>query len=292
MPSLVIHGGAGRIRAEDHGAYRAGLRRALAAGWEALLAEGAHAAALAAVASMEADPAAFNAGVGGAPTRDGRVECDAAVMRSDGTSGAVACLTRARTPVRVAERVRAASPHALLVGAGADALVDDPVDNAELLTERSRAALARWRERAAAPEGSATVGAVAVDDDGRLCAATSTGGVLGQWPGRVGDCPVIGAGTYCSRVAAISCTGAGEAFLRAVTAKGLEHRLAAGEAPAAALPAALAEVAAHGGDGGIIVVTAGGRLAWSFTTPHMAVGWRTPDGAGAEVEARPRTAVR
>src|SRR5690606_36817150 len=119
MPRLLIHGGAGTIRDEDRAAYEAGLGAARDAGRRGLAAGGsAVEAVLAAVSVMEDDPEAFNAGTGGAPNRDGVVECDAAVMTCDGSSGAVAAVTRARNPILLAERVRTGSPHALIVGAG------------------------------------------------------------------------------------------------------------------------------------------------------------------------------
>ena len=287
MPAIVIHGGAGKIRPEDREAYLAGLERAQEAGYR-LLEAGASAvdAVLAAVVSMEDDPHAFNAGTGGSPNREGRVECDAALMSSDGSSGAVAAITRARNPIVVANRVRTSSPHALIVGAGADALVEEPIDNGDLLTPRTREALDEWRrKRDAQPQGSATVGAVAVDSNGAIAAATSTGGTLGKWPGRVGDSPLIGAGTYADRSVGVSCTGQGEAFIRAVSARTFALRLEAGVALGNSLTLALSEVAAQEADGGLIVATATGRIAVGFNSRDMAYAWRTPTGAEARVSS-------
>jgi beta-aspartyl-peptidase (threonine type) len=288
MPTIVIHGGAGTIREEDRPAYRAGLERARDTGYR-VLNEGGSAvgAVLAAVTSMEDDPAAFNAGTGGSPNRDGAVECDAAIMTSGGSSGAVAAVTRARNPVLLADLVRTSTPHALFAGAGADALVKEPIDNELLLTARSRAALERWRQQNDPPQGSATVGAVALDRGGTIAAATSTGGVLGKWPGRVGDTPLIGAGTYADREIGISCTGKGEAFIRAVTAKGLACRLAAGMPLEEALRLALDEIERQGAAGGIISLTAGGSLGIAFNSPHMAYAWRTPATSKAAVALEP-----
>ena len=289
MATLILHGGAGRIDADRVDAYERGLRAALDDGWTVLQAGGeALDAVVAAVGVMEANPAAFNAGVGSSPTRDGTVECDACLMDGrDGRSGAVAVVSRARSPIALARTVMEHSPHVLIAGAGADALVDEPIANAELLTPRASAQLARWRERRAGgatlPTGSATVGAVALDDHGALAAATSTGGVLGQWPGRVGDAPIPGAGTYADARVAVSCTGKGEAFLRAVTAKALAERLAAGTSLEAALARALTDVSAMGGSGGLIVALSDGRLAWAFDTLHLALAWRS-DGVAAERE--------
>lgn len=286
MAKLLVHGGAGTIAEDRRPAYRRGLRAALDAGWAALAAGGdAVEAVLRAVETMEADAEAFNAGVGGSPNRDGEVELDAAVVDGrDGSAGAVAAVRTAPSAVRLADLVRRTSPHVLLVGAGADALVAEPLDPAALLTPHSRAAWARWRARQAEadaapppPVGSATVGAVAIDDRGALAAATSTGGVLGKWPGRVGDAPIVGAGTYADAGVAVSCTGRGEAFLRAVTAKALAERLAAGAALGPALRRALADVRAHAGEGGLIAIAADGSVAYGFDTSHLAVGWT--DGA-------------
>lgn len=281
MATLILHGGAGRIDGERVNAYERGLLAALDDGWAVLVGAGSALDAVsAAVSTMEANPEAFNAGVGSSPTNAGTVECDACLMDGrDGRTGAVAVVTRARSPIALARTVMEHSPHVLIVGAGADALVDEPIDNDVLLTPYALAQLARWRERQAGtaglPTGSATVGAVALDDHGALAAATSTGGVLGQWPGRVGDASIPGAGTYADARVAVSCTGKGEAFVRAVTAKALAERLAAGAALEDALRRALADVRAMEGSGGLIVALADGRLAWAFDTSHLAVAWRT-----------------
>lgn len=294
MAILLIHGGSGTIRNDVRSAYQAGLERALERGRTWLLGAGgsAYEAVRAAVVSMEDDPEAFNAGTGGSPTSAGTVECDAALMLSDGTSGAVACLQAARNPILIADRVRRETPYALIVGAGADALVDAPIANEALLTERSRAALARWRARGGAgPTGSATVGAVALDDWGRLAAATSTGGMLGKLPGRVGDSPIIGAGTYADERVAVSCTGDGEAFARAVSAKALADRLAAGEEVDAAIRATLEEVGTRGGRGGLICLTAEGRLGLGWSAAHMAYGYLTKEESLATVGLAAGTVV-
>ncbi len=299
MPKLLIHGGAGTIDEARRPAYRAGLSEALAAGWTAFD-DGADAveAVLRAVVAMEANADAFNAGVGGSPNREGEVELDACVVRGeDGSAGAVAAVRTARSAIRLADRVRRETPHVLIVGAGADALVEDPLDPRELLTPYTRDQWARWRAgRSAAdaaqrdgapkPTGSATVGAVALDAAGDLAAATSTGGVLGKWPGRVGDAPIVGAGTYADRAVAVSATGKGEAFLRAVTAKALADRLERGSDLPTALERALADVRRMGGSGGLIVATADGRLAYAFDTSHMAMGWT--DGARTVAEVLER----
>lgn len=283
MATILLHGGAGTIEEQDLDAYERGLLEARDAGFSAL-AEGANAlsAALAAVTLMEDNARAFNAGTGGSPNRDGVVECDAAVVSGwDGSAGAVGAVTKAKNPVLLANRVRLETPHVMLVGAGADAFVDRPIDNAALLTPRTRAAYEGWRSNKAEPANSATVGAVVLDREGRLAAATSTGGMLGKWPGRVGDTPVVGAGTYADRFVAVSCTGKGEAFVRAVTAKGIAERYRAGADLADIIREALAEVVHFNGTGGLICVTHDRKIGFGFNSRHMPYAWRTDD-AGAE----------
>ena len=290
MPiTLLIHGGAGTVREGDRANYEAGLAEARDAGF-AVLAKGGSAleAVLGALTLMEDNPLAFNAGTGGSPNRDGVVETDAALMLSDGSCGAVAGLTVAQNPILIADKVRTETPHVFLVGAGADALVDKPIVNSQLLTERTRAALERWRATDSGPVSSATVGAVALDERVTLAAATSTGGVLGKWPGRVGDSPLIGAGTYANTQVAVSCTGQGEAFIRAVTAKSLALRLEYGEALSLGLERALKDVEEMGGTGGLICVTADGHIGFGHNAPHLAYAWKraeSREGAEAIQEA-------
>ena len=276
MAILLLHGGAGAIAADVENDTVAGLSSACEAGHARFEGGGsALDAALDAVTAMEANEHAFNAGIGGAPTREGTVELDAAVMLSDGSSGAVALVRNTPFAARLADRVRTETPHVLLAAHGAEALVRDPVPNERLLTKRSVARWEVWRARQQHPTGSGTVGAVALDDQGRLAAVTSTGGTLGQWSGRIGDTPLIGTGTYANEAVAVSCTGKGEAFIRAVTAKSLADRLAAGADLEHALQEELDNLTRFGGDGGLIVVTSDGRYAYAFNSASMALGWRT-----------------
>ena len=240
---------------------------------------------MAAVACMEDDAQAFNAGTGSALTSLGTVECDAALMDDTGRAGAVACVTRIKNPIQLARRVRDATPHVLLVGAGAEALSDTYVDNASLITEGARAAWERWKARDADPEGSATCGAVAVDDHGHLAAATSTGGVLGQLPGRVGDCPIPGAGTWADPRVAVSCTGRGESFLTTSAARMLAVDLEVGMNGEHAVAERLAAVRQADGEGGLIAVQRDGTILYGFDTTEMAWGWRRRSDAGELEEA-------
>lgn len=281
----MIHGGAGRIERgrtspETDAATRAGLNRALDAGSAILAAGGAALDAVeAAVRVLEDDPA-FNAGRGAALTAAGTAELDAAIM--DGrarTAGAVARVGGTRNPISLARAVMERSRHVFLAGVGADAFSREigaaQIDNEWFVTDARRANLAELL----ADGGDAydvdmkygTVGAVARDADGHLAAATSTGGVTGKRWGRVGDTPVIGAGTWADdRGCAVSCTGAGEYFLRAGVAHAIDARVRLlGEAVGTAADVVLAEVTALGGTGGVIVAGADGGSAWRFTTPGM-----------------------
>jgi beta-aspartyl-peptidase (threonine type) len=300
--SLVVHGGAGvierrHLNPEQDRAYRDALARAAEAGAAALRAGGrALDAAEAAVRLMEDEPL-FNAGRGAVFTAEGKVELDAAVMEGRTlAAGAVAGVSRTRNPVTLARAVMERSPHVFLIGEGADAFARgqglEQADPAWFFTERRWKALERELARQDLPipprpagarndalaalahdEGKrGTVGAVARDVHGDVAAATSTGGITAKRWGRVGDSPVIGAGTYASnRACAVSATGAGEVFIRLAVAKEIcalvEHR-------GLSLQAALDEVVqrqlpAAGGDGGVIAVAPDGAMAWSFNTSGM-----------------------
>ncbi|WP_241657542.1 isoaspartyl peptidase/L-asparaginase family protein [Aurantiacibacter suaedae] len=295
--TLVIHGGAGTILRPDlsperEERTRAALARALADG-SAILESGGGAldAVQAAVQALENDPA-FNAGHGAVFTAEGTIELDSAIM--EGTqrrAGAVCGVTRTRSPVSLARKVLDDGRYVLLASAGADRFsLERGLEQAEpdyFATDRARAQLARWHEREAAglphinDEKHGTVGAVARDKSGALAAATSTGGHTGKRFGRVGDSPLIGAGTYADdRACAVSATGAGEFYIR----EGLAHEIAArmrflGESAQEAADAVQAETLALGGTGGVIVVGADGTPAWSFNTEGM---YRGVAAAGAE----------
>ncbi|GGB19757.1 isoaspartyl peptidase/L-asparaginase [Sphingomonas metalli] len=283
--TLMLHGGSGRITCEtlsaeaDAGA-RAALSRALDAGAAILSAGGAAVDAVeAAVQVLEDDPH-FNAGRGAALAHDGRIELDAAIMDGAGRkAGAVAGVTRTRSPVALARAVMERSPHVMMAGAGADGFAAaqglEQVDPAWFEIPERRAQL----EAMLADGGDAfdvdmkygTVGAVARDISGHLAAATSTGGVTGKRWGRIGDSPLIGAGTWADdRGCAVSCTGSGEFFVRAAAGHAIDARIRhLGEDAATATDAVLAEIRALGGTGGIIVVAADGGSTWRFATPGM-----------------------
>lgn len=297
--TLAIHGGAGTIpRAtmtpETEAACREGLRAALRAGHRVLAAGGpALEAVTAAVMALEDDPQ-FNAGRGAVLTTAGTPEMDAAVMEgADRRAGAVAGICGPRNPVLAARAVMERSGHVLLVGAGAmnfcreQGLAFEPATY--FLTDRRIGALHAEleRRRAGAPDTRdeaarhGTVGAVARDAAGNLAAATSTGGMTAKLPGRVGDSPVFGAGTWADNATcAISATGHGEFFIRHAAAHEIASRIRhAGQALDRAAAEVIAELAAIGGSGGLIAVGPAGAPAFPFSSEGMYRGAIGPDGA-------------
>ena len=280
---LVIHGGAGAMRPkhgdpDHHEKAREGLRAALDAG-AAILSGGGSAldAVEASVRALEDDPC-FNAGRGSVLTSEGVIELDAAIMDGrDRRAGAVAGLRTTRTPISLARRLMEEGPHVFLSGKGADHFARDAgleqVENDWFVTSERRRQLDELLESGGfdADVKYGTVGAVAVDTEGHVAAATSTGGLTAKRWGRIGDSPLIGAGTYADdRAAAISATGSGEYFIRAVAAHQLAERVRlGGESLQAALDGVLADIGELGGTGGLIAVAPDGEAAWGFTTPAM-----------------------
>ncbi len=292
--TLVIHGGAGvierdRITPEQETAARAGLNAALDAGSKILASGGSALDAVdAAVRVLEDDPS-FNAGRGAVFTYEGTNELDAAIM--EGTTrraGAVAGTTRTKNPIGLARAVMEHSPHVFLAGEGADRFSVEQgleqTDPAWFATPERRRQLDELKARKTSSFDVdlkyGTVGAVALDKAGHVAAATSTGGLTGKRWGRIGDAPIIGAGTYADdRACAVSATGAGEFFIR----EGVAHEICArarfkGESLQAAADAVMAETKALGGDGGVIVTGPTGEMAYSFNTPGMYRGQASADG--------------
>jgi L-asparaginase / beta-aspartyl-peptidase len=268
-PVLLVHGGCGNPRGgavRDEPSYHRALEAALEAGWAALDRGGALDGVQAAVESLEDCPL-FNAGRGSVLTADGVVEMDAAVMvGSERRAGAVAAVTRVRHPVALARAVMEETSHVLIAGAGAERIAEERglelCDPPWFVTERQH-------ERWLASQG--TVGAVALDADGRLAAATSTGGMRGQLPGRVGDSPLIGAGTYADdATCAISATGTGEAMIRTVAAHEvsalMRHR---GLTLGAACATVMEQLDPLGAEAGMIAVDGAGNVALPFNTAVM-----------------------
>jgi L-asparaginase / beta-aspartyl-peptidase len=291
---LVIHGGSGSMRRGSLAADldeqgRAGLSAALDAGSAILSAGGTALDAVEATARVLEEDACFNAGRGSVLAFDGHVELDAAIMDGrDRRCGAVAGLRSTRAPISAARAVMEQSPHVLMSYEGADDFACEAgleqVPNRWFVTPERRRQLdellARGSEAFDADIKYGTIGAVAVDSHGHVASATSTGGLTAKRWGRIGDSPLIGAGTYADdRAAAVSATGLGEVFIRAAAAHELCARVRIGGAGLQeALDGVLAEIKVLGGNGGLIAVSPSGEAAWGFTTPGMYRGMAGPDG--------------
>jgi len=297
-PLLVIHGGAGVERkdfsAEEERAARAAMTEALRKGHEALLAgKPALDAVTAAITVLENDPT-FNAGRGAVFTHDGKNELDASLM--DGATlraGAVAGVHTVKNPILLAQAVMEHSPHVMMVGQGAEIFAAEQkielVDPSYFRTEKRWQQLQRALKEEAAGQAHVdletakhfgTVGAVALDSQGKLAAGTSTGGMTNKRYGRVGDSPIIGAGTYASDQCAVSGTGWGEFYIRLAAAHEICSRMKyLQETPAQAGEEVIVKrVPELGGDGGAIVLSADGKAATPFNTEGMYRGWIGADG--------------
>jgi L-asparaginase / beta-aspartyl-peptidase len=301
MYAIAIHGGAGSLprdsRSFEHErAYLAGLESALDGGYE-MLADGATAldATVAAVRVLEDNPL-FNAGLGAVLNRDGNAELDASVM--DGRTlgaGAVTGLRHVKNPIELARLVMERSPHVMLVGRGAEEFARlqgvEPVSNEyfrtpvreQQLKRLLRGAAGKENDLAAHADPGGTVGAVALDAQGHVAAATSTGGMTGKRWGRVGDSPIIGAGTYANDAAcAVSATGHGEYFIRAVVAHDICAQVEYLRCPLqTAVDSVLGKMAALGGNGGVIAIDSRGEIVMEFTSEGMFRGMRTSAGRKA-----------
>jgi len=298
-PSLIVHGGAWDIPNEAVRACKEGCRNALGAGWSILASGGSALEAVeAAVIALE-DDAVFDAGFGSHLNADGKVECDAIVM--DGATlraGAAAGLQRLKNPIRLARKILEQCPHMMLAGEGAERFAN--ASGLVLCKPEELVSEAEWEAflRCSKDEHAAihhrgheqgTVGAVALDSEGRLFAATSTGGTCCKLPGRIGDSPLIGCGCYAdSQAGGVSCTGYGEAimkivmaktavdFLRRDSSKEEEKRAVAQQA----VQNAVQLLAERGrGTGGLILLDRFGTPAFAFNTARMAYGFVNPDGS-------------
>jgi len=295
-PTIIVHGGAYDIPREVHQDHIEGCRQAATIGWNVLARGGpAIEAVEVAVRTMEDNPT-FDAGYGSFLNAAAEVEMDAIIMDGrDLNVGAVAAVQRVRHPVTLARLVMTESEHALLVGPGAEAFARQvglpacPVE--DLLSERE---LTRWRtaeangklrdlepfgtERGGAP--SDTVGAVALDGEGNLAAATSTGGTFNKLPGRVGDSPLVGCGAYADNgVGAASATGMGESLMKIVISKTACDFIAQGISAQEAVNAAIALLAERTtGEGGLIALDWMGRVGVAHNTPYIAHAYITSEG--------------
>ena len=289
---LVIHGGAGVIVRENmpperEAAFTAALETALEAGANVLQNGGnAVAAVQAAVIPMEDDPL-FNAGQGAVFTAAAEHELDASIMSgAERDAGAVAGVKRVKNPILAARAVMDQSEHVMFAGAGADAVAEsvglEMVENSYFDTEGRRRSLERvlWERSRNDADRHGTVGAVAIDVNGNLAAATTTGGMTAKAAGRIGDSPLIGAATYAQNgVCAVSATGHGEYFIRVAVAKTICARVElAGDSVGDAAQSARDQVAELGGDGGVVVIDGDGQYEYVFNSKGMYRGMIDPNG--------------
>ncbi|MEA3509243.1 MAG: isoaspartyl peptidase/L-asparaginase family protein [candidate division NC10 bacterium] len=268
---IVVHGGAGRVPEEEWADRHEGCRDAAAAGWEILTHGGSALDAVERVVAFLEDHPLFNAGRGSVLNAEGDVEMDASLMEGRALrAGAVGAVRNIRNPIRLARRILEDGRHVLLIGEGADRFARESGLEAcppeWLVTERQRE---RWRT--AQDPGDGTVGAVAVDGAGDVSAATSTGGLFGKRPGRVGDSALIGSGTYADQfLGAASATGNGEAIIRVVLAKTAVELLRGDRHPEEAARMAIEILGRRGqGEAGIILVDRLGRIGYAHDTPFM-----------------------
>jgi beta-aspartyl-peptidase (threonine type) len=289
--ALAIHGGAGTIErgalsSDKERAYRTAMSAALEAGAAVLRRGGSSLDAVEATIRLLEDDPLFNAGRGAVFTADGRNELDASIM--DGSTrqaGAVAGVTRTRNPISLARAVMEKSRHVMLAREGADQFsVEqglDQVDPSYFRTEQRWQELLDWRRDNTASldptHSRGTVGAIAIDVNDHLAAGTSTGGMTGKRWGRIGDSPVIGAGTYAADgTCAVSSTGSGEFYIRASAARQVCDRIAWQRTSAQeAAEATISDIGSIGGDGGLIVMDSAGRIAFAMNTSGMYRGWLT-----------------
>jgi len=273
-PALILHGGAGNPDPDLRDARHQGLRRAFEAAWAILQQDGSAVdAVVRATVELENDPV-FNAGVGSCLNQEGDVEVDASLMEgSTFRVGAVGAVRNLRNPILLAKAIMETERHVFLVSEGAERFARargfPMVTREELITERQ---LRHW-QAAQTTGGSGTVGAVALDKTGHLAAATSTGGIFNKLPGRVGDSAVIGAGTYADdTLGASSATGDGEAIIRTTLTRTAVELLRDGRDPTQAARIVVELLRKRtGGEGGLILIDALGRVGYTYNTPAMSI---------------------
>jgi len=269
-PAIIVHGGAGPIKDKSLAGQLEGCRAAALAGWERLQGGGlALDAVESAVVCLENNPI-FNAGTGSTLNRLGQVEMDAAIMEGASLrAGAVAAVGRIKNPIRLARRILEHGQHILLAGEGALAFA-----RSAGIPECTPSSLIVSAEHERWQEMHGTVGAVALDLRGRIAVATSTGGVFNKLPGRVGDSPLLGCGTYADEEGGVSCTGHGEGIMRVVLAKTALDYLRQGLDPRLAANSAVGRLNERtGGKGGLILINRRGAIGYSRNTAHMPVCW-------------------
>lgn len=304
-PALIVHGGAWDIPDEAVEACKFGCQRALGAGWTLLASGGSALDAVEAAIMVLEDDQVFDAGYGSHLNLDGHVECDAIIMNGETLrSGAAATLQRVKNPIQLARKILEKCPHMMLVAEGAERFAKEYgiklCEPEELVSEAEQEAWMRCKADKHAAEHhrgheQGTVGAVAIDSEGRLFAGTSTGGTCCKLPGRVGDSPLIGCGCYAdSEAGGVSCTGYGEAIMKIVMAKAAVDMLraraicvdpaAAGDACDLSSADLAAREAVHllskrtHATGGLILLDRHGNPGFAFNTPRMAYGYVALDG--------------
>ncbi|MGB1288166.1 MAG: isoaspartyl peptidase/L-asparaginase family protein [Aggregatilineales bacterium] len=285
-PAILVHGGAGPWVDETDEARKVSLKEAAMRGWQ-LLQEGKSALdAVEAATHILEDFPLFDAGIGSFLTANGEVEMDALLI--DGATlnfGAIAGVKHVRYPISLARRVLT-MPQNFFVGAGADALAVklgfEPVPNQFFVTDEERANfLESYAKKQPAGVGTGTVGAVAIDSNGNIASATSTGGSPNKIPGRVGDSPIFGAGGYAdNRYGAAGATGVGENIMRVLLSKHAVDRIAAGDTASQAAQNSIAYIEdfISGSEAGLIVVDKDGNIGAAHTTSKLAIGWIDADG--------------
>lgn len=274
-PAIIVHGGAGPIRDDSLPARLEGCKAAALAGWKILEQGGAALdAAEAAVVVLEDNPL-FNAGTGSTLTISGTVEMDAAIMEGQSLRcGSVAAVSGIKNPIKLARRVMEDGRHVMLAGVGARFFarqIGFPECSPEdVIVDRERK---KWESR------HGTVGCAAFDANGQLVAATSTGGIFDKLPGRVGDSPLIGCGTYADDNGGVSCTGDGEAIIRTVLAKTAVEFLKNDADPKSAAERSVALLAEKisRSTGGLIMIDRHGKIGYARNTPHMPVCYVSGD---------------
>jgi beta-aspartyl-peptidase (threonine type) len=289
-PVLVVHGGAWSIPDDMIEAHLNGVRKAMAAGWQVLHGGGSSLDAVEEAVVIMEDDETFDAGRGSFLNRDGKVQLDALIMEGATLrAGGVGCVERLRNPVRAARKILSESPHVYFVAEGAERFAAEhgiPLcPNEDLIIPREIERLRDFQAQAAgdkpdlfAPTFSHdTVGAVALDRNGDIAAATSTGGTLNKAPGRLGDSSLIGCGCYAdNKTAAASTTGWGEPIMKLVLAKWAADRVAAGNLPEWVVAEAINYLMARlNGHGGMILLDARGRCGIAHNTPRMAWALKT-----------------
>jgi len=276
VPAIVVHGGAGGDPAYEPIALREGMTSAITTGWQVLGDGGTALDAVEAAVRILEDHPRFNAGRGSVLTTEGTVELDASIMEGDRLRcGAVAAVAGIPNPISLARRVAEDGRHVLLVGEGARRFA-----RAAGVSECDPRALVvdRPRPQAASAATPGTVGAVALDAHGTIAAATSTGGLTGKLPGRVGDSAVIGAGTYAdSTIGGVSCTGDGEGIIRVELARRALDYLKEADDPVYAARVAIDLLVEEGrAQGGLILLDWRGRVGYAHSTRFMPVAWMFP----------------